>query len=126
MERLPYLATSAATPYTVMGRLPVCVRLDNVRSLYNVGACFRTAYAAAIEPAHPCGRTAPQPHPLAPPASIRRIAGAMSSSAVLTLAGGMRCMPLPPTPALAGVPCLRHGALFFLRRIALVLTRGPR
>ncbi len=62
MERLPYLATSAATPYTAIGRLPVCVLLDNVRSLYNVGAFFRTADAAAIEKLYLCGITGHPPH----------------------------------------------------------------
>ncbi len=49
MERLPFLATHAASPYESMGRLPVCVLLDNVRSLYNVGSFFRTADAAGLE-----------------------------------------------------------------------------
>lgn len=30
-------------------RLPVCVLLDNIRSLYNVGSIFRTADAARVE-----------------------------------------------------------------------------
>jgi 23S rRNA (guanosine2251-2'-O)-methyltransferase len=62
MERLPYLATSAAAPYESMGRLPVCVVLDNVRSLYNVGSFFRTADAAGIERLYLCGITGHPPH----------------------------------------------------------------
>jgi tRNA G18 (ribose-2'-O)-methylase SpoU len=62
MERIPYLATLAAAPYESMGRLPVCVLLDNVRSLYNVGAFFRTGDAAGIEKLYLCGITGRPPH----------------------------------------------------------------
>jgi 23S rRNA (guanosine2251-2'-O)-methyltransferase len=57
MERLPYIATAAAEPYQAIIRLPVTVLLDNVRSMYNVGAFFRTADAAAIEALLLCGIT---------------------------------------------------------------------
>lgn len=56
-ERLPYLATRAAIPYEGLGKLPVAVVLDNVRSLYNVGAFFRTMDAAACEKLILCGIT---------------------------------------------------------------------
>jgi 23S rRNA (guanosine2251-2'-O)-methyltransferase len=46
---MPFRATSAATPYEDIRPLPVTVLLENVRSLYNVGAFFRTADASAIE-----------------------------------------------------------------------------
>lgn len=58
MERIPFLATQAAAPYEEISRLPVCILLDNVRSLYNVGSFFRTADAAGIEKLHLCGITA--------------------------------------------------------------------
>src|SRR5437763_14236919 len=48
MERVPYRATAAAGPYSDV-RLPVSILLDNVRSMYNVGAFFRTADGAGIE-----------------------------------------------------------------------------
>jgi 23S rRNA (guanosine2251-2'-O)-methyltransferase len=48
MERLPYRATSAALPYSDF-RLPVSILLHNVRSMYNVGAFFRTADGAGAE-----------------------------------------------------------------------------
>ncbi len=48
MERVPFLATTAASPYQGI-RLPVSVLLDNVRSMYNVGAFFRTADGAGVE-----------------------------------------------------------------------------
>jgi tRNA G18 (ribose-2'-O)-methylase SpoU len=41
-QALPYRATAASVPYDELGRLPVSVLLDNVRSAYNVGAFFRT------------------------------------------------------------------------------------
>jgi 23S rRNA (guanosine2251-2'-O)-methyltransferase len=47
-ERVPYLATPASVSYTGL-RLPVSILLDNVRSMYNVGAFFRTADGAGVE-----------------------------------------------------------------------------
>lgn len=47
--RVPFRATAAAARYEHLRTLPVCVVLENVRSLYNVGAFFRTADAAGIE-----------------------------------------------------------------------------
>jgi len=48
MQRTPYRATAVAVPYANL-RLPVSILLDNVRSMYNVGAFFRTADGAGIE-----------------------------------------------------------------------------
>lgn len=48
MERLPYRATAGAAAYDDL-RLPVTILLENVRSMYNVGAFFRTADGAGIE-----------------------------------------------------------------------------
>jgi len=48
MERVPYRATGAAVAYAGL-RLPVSILLHDVRSMYNVGAFFRTADGAAIE-----------------------------------------------------------------------------
>lgn len=61
MSRLPFLATQAASPYDGIGRLPVCAVLDNVRSMYNVGAFFRTADATGIERLYLCGITGTPP-----------------------------------------------------------------
>ena len=61
MDRIPFQATSAGAPYEQIGRLPVSILLDNVRSLYNVGAFFRTADAAAIEKLYLCGITGRPP-----------------------------------------------------------------
>jgi tRNA G18 (ribose-2'-O)-methylase SpoU len=49
MERVPYAATAVASPYEAIGRLPAVMLLDNVRSMYNVGAFFRTADAVKLE-----------------------------------------------------------------------------
>jgi len=61
-ERIPYQATSRAAAYEAILRLPVSVVLDNVRSLYNVGAFFRTADATSVERLYLCGITGKPPH----------------------------------------------------------------
>jgi tRNA G18 (ribose-2'-O)-methylase SpoU len=48
VERVPYRATAGSEPYADL-RLPVTILLDNVRSMYNVGAFFRTADGAGVE-----------------------------------------------------------------------------
>lgn len=61
MERIPFQVTQAGEAYENLAPLPVSVLLDNVRSLYNVGAFFRTADAAAIEKLYLCGITGHPP-----------------------------------------------------------------
>src|SRR5437868_7240342 len=61
MDRVPFQATAAGALYDRIARLPVAVLLDNVRSMYNVGAFFRTADAAAVEKLYLCGITARPP-----------------------------------------------------------------
>src|SRR5690242_17304725 len=60
-ERLPFLVTRTAQAYEGMEQLPVAVLLDDVRSLYNVGAFFRTADAAGCEKLFLCGITGRPP-----------------------------------------------------------------
>lgn len=48
VERIPYRATTGGGGYSNL-RVPVSILLDNVRSMYNVGAFFRTADGAGIE-----------------------------------------------------------------------------
>lgn len=43
-------------------KLPVCILLDNVRSLHNVGSAFRTADAFRIEKIYLAGITGTPPH----------------------------------------------------------------
>ena len=61
MERIPYQATAAGAAYDGLTPLPVAVLLDNVRSMYNVGAFFRTADGAGVERLLLCGITACPP-----------------------------------------------------------------
>jgi len=63
LDRIPYRATSQASAYESIRRLPVTVLLDNVRSLYNVGAFFRVADGAGIEKLYLCGITGRPPKP---------------------------------------------------------------
>jgi len=58
---MPFQATSAGALYDSIRTLPVSVLLDNVRSMYNVGAFFRTADAAAVDKLYLCGITARPP-----------------------------------------------------------------
>lgn len=60
MDRIPYQLTALADAYEGL-RLPVTVLLDNVRSMYNVGAFFRTADGIGIEKLYLCGITAYPP-----------------------------------------------------------------
>jgi 23S rRNA (guanosine2251-2'-O)-methyltransferase len=62
MERVPYLATTAAAPYERLRPLPVALLLDNIRSLYNVGAFFRTADGGGVERLYLTGITGRPPN----------------------------------------------------------------
>jgi 23S rRNA (guanosine2251-2'-O)-methyltransferase len=61
MDRVPFQATHAGKAYEEIRTLPVAVLLDNVRSMYNVGAFFRTADAVSIERLLLCGITGAPP-----------------------------------------------------------------
>lgn len=69
MDRLPYRATQGAAVYDHIQQLPVIALLENVRSVYNVGAFFRTADAAGLRKLYLCGITGRPPH-----AGIRKTA----------------------------------------------------
>lgn len=43
-------------------KLPVIIILDNVRSMYNIGAIFRTADAFRVQAIYLCGMSATPPH----------------------------------------------------------------
>jgi len=62
MEQLPFQVTPGARRYEGLGELPVRVLLHDVRSLYNVGAFFRTGDAAGIERLYLSGITGCPPH----------------------------------------------------------------
>jgi 23S rRNA (guanosine2251-2'-O)-methyltransferase len=59
---LPYRVTAAGEHWDVVEHLPVAVLLDNVRSLYNVGAFFRTLDAVRGMRLYLSGITAAPPH----------------------------------------------------------------
>lgn len=63
MEAFPFRAVAASRPYREFRKLPATVVLDRVRSLYNVGAFFRSADAAGISNIHLTGYTGHPPHP---------------------------------------------------------------
>ncbi|HAA16139.1 MAG TPA: RNA methyltransferase [Cytophagales bacterium] len=48
--------------YKSTNKIPLVVVLDNIRSMHNVGAAFRTGDAFAIEKIFLCGITAKPPH----------------------------------------------------------------
>jgi 23S rRNA (guanosine2251-2'-O)-methyltransferase len=60
-SRTPFLATRSAAAYDAIRKLPVVVLLDNVRSMYNTGAFFRTADAVGVEKLLLTGITAQPP-----------------------------------------------------------------
>jgi 23S rRNA (guanosine2251-2'-O)-methyltransferase len=61
-DRVPYLVTQAAAPYEGLRPVPVSILLHDVRSLYNVGAFFRSADAAGCDKLYLTGITAYPPH----------------------------------------------------------------
>src|ERR1039458_1936705 len=62
-DRVPYLVTQAAAPYEGLRPIPVSILLHDVRSLYNVGAFFRSADAAGCDKLYLCGITGCPPKP---------------------------------------------------------------
>lgn len=56
-ERVPFLATRNAERYDGLKQIPVSLLLDDIRSMYNVGAFFRTADAAGVARIYVCGIT---------------------------------------------------------------------
>ena len=60
--KLDELGRVSADEYKVIEKHPIVVVLDNVRSMHNVGAVFRTSDAFLIEKIYLCGITATPPH----------------------------------------------------------------
>lgn len=58
----PYQEYDVTTSSPVTGHPAIEVLLDNIRSIYNVGAFFRTADAAGIRHIHLCGLTPTPAH----------------------------------------------------------------
>ena len=61
-DRVPFVATTLAAGYDGLGPLPARVLLHDVRSLYNVGAFFRTADAVGAAGLLLSGITGRPPH----------------------------------------------------------------
>lgn len=59
---MPFQVTRAAGSYEGIAALPAVIVLDNIRSLYNVGAFFRIADATRVEKLWLCGITGRPPH----------------------------------------------------------------
>lgn len=59
----PHYAETPMEERPVIGRVPLHVVLDNIRSAFNVGSIFRTADAGAVSHIHLCGMSAHPPHP---------------------------------------------------------------
>jgi 23S rRNA (guanosine2251-2'-O)-methyltransferase len=93
-DRIPYQATLAAAAYEGIRPLPVSVLLENVRSLYNVGAFFRTADAVALEKLYLAGITGYPPQRMITKTALgaeetvpwQHMAGAEETIAALRLA----------------------------------------
>lgn len=60
MERVPFQVTTGAQPYEGV-HLPVSILLHDVRSMYNVGAFFRSADGSGIDTIYLSGITARPP-----------------------------------------------------------------
>lgn len=58
-EELDRLSTEE---FKSVEKTPVCLVLDDIRSMHNVGSAFRTGDAFAIEKIYLCGITAQPPH----------------------------------------------------------------
>lgn len=60
--KLEELGRISVDEFKEVEKLPVCILLDNVRSLHNVGSSFRTADAFRIEKIYLTGITGTPPH----------------------------------------------------------------
>lgn len=60
--KLEELGRISVDEFKEAGKLPLCIVLDNIRSLHNVGAAFRTADAFRIEKIYLTGITGTPPH----------------------------------------------------------------
>jgi 23S rRNA (guanosine2251-2'-O)-methyltransferase len=60
--KLEQLGRISVNQFKVADKVPVCIVLDNIRSLHNVGSAFRTADAFRIEKIFLAGITGTPPH----------------------------------------------------------------
>lgn len=62
LKTMQELGRIDAARFKASEKFPVRVVLDNVRSMHNIGSCFRTCDAFKIERLYLCGITAVPPH----------------------------------------------------------------
>lgn len=62
LKTMDELGRLSVSEFKQADKRPLCLVLDNVRSLHNVGSAFRTADAFRIEKLYLCGITATPPH----------------------------------------------------------------
>ena len=62
MKKLEELGRMSINQFKDADKLPVCIVLDNIRSLHNVGSAFRTADAFTVEKIYLTGITGTPPH----------------------------------------------------------------
>jgi tRNA G18 (ribose-2'-O)-methylase SpoU len=60
--KLDELGRASVDQFKLAEKLPVCIVLDNIRSLHNVGSAFRTADAFKVEKIFLTGITGTPPH----------------------------------------------------------------
>lgn len=60
--KLEELGRISVDQYKNSEKLPICILLDNIRSLHNVGSAFRTADAFSVEKIYLTGITGIPPH----------------------------------------------------------------
>lgn len=60
--RIEEMGRISPQEYARAGKRPIVVVLDNIRSMHNVGAVFRTADALRLEGLYLCGITGQPPH----------------------------------------------------------------
>lgn len=60
--KLEELGRISVDQYKNSEKLPICILLDNIRSLHNVGSAFRTADAFSVEKIYLTGITGTPPH----------------------------------------------------------------
>jgi len=60
--KLDELGRVSVTEFKQSAKLPVCIVLDNIRSLHNVGSAFRTSDAFKLEKIYLTGITGTPPH----------------------------------------------------------------
>jgi 23S rRNA (guanosine2251-2'-O)-methyltransferase len=60
--KLEELGRISIDQFKVAEKIPICIVLDNVRSLHNVGSAFRTADAFRVEKIYLTGITGTPPH----------------------------------------------------------------